>query len=275
MRSVGVLIPRPFEALSAATQYFLRDLASATAAEGIALAYHHSAATGRSRPGRLLKSLLAEHPAELWVLYESLNPVARFFRTSGTPAILCGGPAVDEGLSLCAFDGQAALRHAIGVFSRAGHTRIVAATRFRRPLREQVFREEFEKRGLGFDPETHMPVWGNDRERLHELLCSRLTAPDRPTAWIVNGLEGLVVVFSTLLELGLRIPDDVSLLTIGSDPMLGCFRPAIGHYSTPHRTLANAMARMIRNHLQSPPSAPVVKLLQTEYVRGGSVGRVP
>ena len=271
-RSVGVLSPQPLDALSAATQHFLRDLAAIVAPDGITFVHHHSAATRHERPGRLLKDLLAEHPADLWLLYEASLPVARFFRDSGTPAIVCGGPAVDEGLPACGFDGQAAIRHAIGVFSRAGHTRIVAPTRYPRPLRERIFREEFAKLGLPFDLQTQMPRWDSDPEQLHDLLCSRLNAPDRPTAWIVNGLEGLVVVFSTLLELGLRVPEDISLLTFGSDPMLPFFRPAISHYSTPHRMLALAMAQMIRAHLQAPPPAPVLKLLQTEFVPGGSVG---
>ena len=76
------------------------------------------------------------------------------------------------------------------------------------------------------------------------------------------------------MELGLRIPQDVNRLTTGSEPMVGCFRPTISHDSSPHRTLALAMARMIRTHLQSPPSAQLVKLFQTEFVRGGSVGPV-
>jgi DNA-binding LacI/PurR family transcriptional regulator len=274
-RSVGVLGPQPLEALSAATQQFLRDLASLTAAEEITFVHHHSAATRHERPGRLLKALIAEHPADLWLLYEASIPVARFFRESGTPAIVCGGPAVDLGLSACGFDGQAAVRHAIGVFSRAGHTRIIAPTRYPRPLREQIFREEFENRGLSFDRQTHMPCWNSDSDQLHDLLCSKLTSADRPTAWIVNGLEGLVVMFSTLMELGLRVPNDISLLTIGSDPMLKCFRPTISHYSTPHRSLALAMAKMIRSHLQARPTAPVLKLLQTDFVSGGSVGRAP
>ena len=274
-RSVGVLIPRPLDALFVATQHFLRDLAAVTAPDGITFVYHYSAATGHSRPGRLLKALLAEHPADLWLIYEASKPVARFFRNAGTPAIICGGPAVDEGLSFCGFDGMPALRHAIGTFCRAGHTRIVAATRYPRLLRERVFREEFAQRGLAFDLQTNMPCWNSDPDQLHDLLCARLNAADRPTAWIINGLEGLVVLFSTLLELGLRVPGDISILTIGSDPMLRCFRPAISHYSTPHRTLALAMARMIRAHLQSPPPTPVLKLLQTEFVPGGSVGPVP
>lgn len=274
-RSVGVLNPQPLDSLSAATRNFLRDLAVMAAAEGIALINHDSAAILHDRPERLLKALLAEHPADLWLLYEASIPVARFFRDTGTPAIVCGGPAVNEGLPACGFDGQAALRHAIGVFSRAGHTRIIAPTRYPRPLREQVFREEFAKRGFSFDLQTHMPCWHSDPDQLHELLCARLNSRKRPTAWIVNGLEGLVVVFSTLLELGLRIPDDISLLTFGSDPMLKCFRPAISHYSTPHRTLALSMSRMIRAHFRSPPTSPVLKLLQTEFVPGGSVGPPP
>ena len=274
-RSVGVLLPRPFEAMHVGTQHFLRDLAEVTAPDGITFVHHHFDATHRSRPGRFLQALLAEHPADLWLIYEASIPVARYFRDTAIPAIICGGSAVDEGLSYCGFDGVAALRHAIGTFSRAGHTRIIAPTRYPRPLREQAFREDFGKRGLVFDPETHMPCWHGDPDQLHDLLCTRLSTPDRPTAWIINGLEGLVVLFSTLLKIGLRVPDDISLLTLGSDPMLNCFRPVISHYSTPHRALALAMAQLIRSHLQAPPPPPILKLLQTEFVRGGSVGKAP
>ncbi len=179
-RSVGILIPRPLDALSIATQHFLRDLAAATAPEGISFVHHSSEATHRSRPERLLKALLAEHPADLWLLYEASKPMARFFHTTGTPAIVCGGAALDEGLSFCGFDGAAALRHAIGTFSRAGHSRIVAATRYQRPLRERIFREEFAKRGLSFDLQTNMPCWNSDPDQLHDLLRTRLSAPGSP-----------------------------------------------------------------------------------------------
>lgn len=274
-RTVGVLIPQPLDGMSAPTQNFLRDLSALVAAEGIKLNYHATVAAHRAKPGRLLKAILAEHPADLWLIYEASKPMVGFFKSAGLPVIVCGGPGADESVSHCAFDGVAAQRHAIGVFARAGHTRIVTATRYPRPLREKVVHEEFAKRGLAFDPALHMPLWNNDPEQLRKLLQRRLAAADRPTAWLINGLEGLLVFFSVLMELGLRIPDDVSVLTIGTEPVLDCFRPTISHYATPHRILARGMARMIRAHLDSPPAEPMIRLLQTEYVRGGSVGPAP
>jgi DNA-binding LacI/PurR family transcriptional regulator len=70
-------------------------------------------------------------------------------------------------------------------------------------------------------------------------------------------------------------PDDLSVLALGSDPMFACFCPAIGNYQTPYRPLARATADIIRTHLRTPRTAPMLKLLQTEYVRGGSVGPPP
>jgi DNA-binding LacI/PurR family transcriptional regulator len=274
MRSVAVLIPKPLDVTDALTLAFLRELVAVTEADGITVAVHHSAATHRKHPAKLLETLVREQPADLWLLYEASIPVAGFFRAEKIPAVVCGGAGAAEGLPVCAFDGAAALRHALGVLIRAGHTRIVAASRYHRPLRERVFREEFERRGLQFDRSRHMPLW-SDPGQLHQLLCTRLRGPESPTAWIINGMEGLIVFFSTMLELGLRIPNDVSLLTFGSDPMLGCFRPAVAHYSTPHRTLAVAVAKMIRSHFESQSNAADSKLIQTVYVPGGSVGPAP
>ena len=272
---VGVLAPRTVDALSIATQHFLRELAAETEADGIEYSYHHSVATQRKRPARRLRTLFAENPSDLWLLYEAPIPVARFFKSSGTPAIICGGPSLDEGVSYCGFDGAAVLRHAIGVFVRAGHTRIILPSRYRRRIREQAFREEFEKRGIPFQPSVHMPLWNSDVDQLRRLLCRRLDSPDRPTACILNTLEALIVLYSCLMERRLTVPNDLSVLTFGSDPMLRCFCPAICYYQTPYRALALAMADMIRSHLQSPNRAPTVKLLLSEYVHGGSVGPVP
>ncbi len=66
---------------------------------------------------------------------------------------------------------------------------------------------------------------------------------------MLNGLDALIMMFSILLTLGLRVPKDVSIFSMGSDPMLACFRPAVGHYSSPHRALAQAIAGMIRESM--------------------------
>ena len=84
-----------------------------------------------------------------------------------------------------------------------------------------------------------------------------------------------MILFSTLLALGLRMPRDVSLLTFGSDQVLTSFRPVISHYMTSERSMTPALARMIRSLRQLPPPTPVLKLLQTEYVAGESVGPAP
>ena len=272
---VGVLTPQPFDALPTSTQHFLRQTATETETEGIVYSHHDSVATQRQRPHRWLKAMLAEDPADLWLLYEATIPVARFFRSSGAPAIICGGPAFDEGVPYCGFDGAAALRHAIGMLVRAGHTRIILPSRHHRRIREQTFREEFGKRGIPFHASVTMPLWNSDIDQLRRLLCQRLDAPERPTAIILNGLNALIVLYSCLMERRLAVPDDLSVLSIGSDPMMGCFHPAIGYYETPYRPLARATADMIRSHLQALKSAPAVKLLQTNYVQGGSVGPAP
>lgn len=273
-RLVAVLISKPVENLPLGTQLAFRDLEERTRQEGIRFVYHISEANRLSQPTRRLNALLAEHEADLWLLHEASRPVAQFFKSIGISAIICGGPGPDVGLPICGFNGSAAVRHAIGVFTRAGHRDIVMATRFPRPIREKLMREEFEKRGMPFDMDRNMPCWENDREKLERLLVERLEDPARSTAWILNGLDALIMIFSTLLTLRLQVPKDVSILSMGSDPMLDCFRPAVGHYSSPHRILATAIAGMIRDELTSPGGKPRHRRLETEYVPGGSVGKV-
>ena len=57
---------------------------------------------------------------------------------------------------------------------------------------------------------------------------------------MINGLNAMIVLFSTLLELGLTVPGDLSVVVSGSDPMFEHFRPRLSHYLTSHRPLALA-----------------------------------
>jgi DNA-binding LacI/PurR family transcriptional regulator len=268
---VGIFLPGPFDLLGSGMRNFLRDLRKLLEGDGATHFCHHLESRELKLAPRKLEALLAEQQADIWFLVQPSLETVEFFRMSGRPAVIVGGPATDMGFPYCAYDGAATLRHAVGVLARAGHTRIMAPFCFPNPLGVETIREEFEKRGLGFNQSLHAPFWNNDPETFGKLLRTRLGAADRPTAIILTGITAFIVLYSTLLECGLSIPQDISVISADSDPMLAYFRPSLTHYATPYHPLALVAARMIRVRLRTPGAPPETKLLFTEYVRGESV----
>lgn len=269
--TVGFFLPEPFDSLGSGVRNFLRDLRKLLEGDGATHFCHHLESRELTPPPRKLEALFAEQQADIWFLLQPSIETAGFLRRSGRAAVVCGGPASDAGFSYCAYDGSATLRHAVGVLARAGHTRIMAPFCFPNPLGAETIREEFAKRGMGFRQSLHAPFWNNDPEILRELLRTRLAAADRPTALVLTGMTAFIVLYSTLLERGLSIPRDISVVSADSDPMLAYFRPRLTHYPTPHHPLALVAARMIRARLLTPGAPPETKLLLTEYARGESV----
>ena len=201
--------------------------------------------------------------------------MASFFMKSGVPAVVCGGPVSDPAIPYVAFDGVATLRHAIGVLSRAGHTKISAPLHYLRPGRIEAFREEMASRNLPFDPDYNSPSWDGNHQQLIDILRNLLGSPDRPTAIIINGMNAVITLFSVLLELGLKIPKDISIIISGSDPLFSHFHPQLSYYSTSHKALASITAKMIREHLRNPGTPPKKELLLMEYFQGKSIGPAP
>ncbi len=268
---IGVILPRPIDELSPGTQDLMRDLAEALSPEHAEFVYHHSSVAHLSKPEKHLQAVVDERRVDLWLLYEASLPVAHFFEISQIPAVVCGGPAFNSTLPYCAFDGMATLRHAIGVLSRAGHTRIIAPLRYDRPSRVEALRDELKKRHIDFIEEYHCPVWNNDPNTLRQLLRRLFDLSHRPTAIILNGLDALIVLYSTLLEKGLTVPNDISIIVSGSDPTFEHFSPRLNHYTTPHKKLAQVLAKMIRAILRGQAPKNRQEVLLMDYLKGESV----
>lgn len=274
-QTVAVLLPTPLDALSSGTQDFLRDLATRLSPDQVTLAPHYHNVYQLKKPQSRLQKIVEEHKADLWLLYEASIPIARFFKKNNIPTILCGGPVSDPELPYMAFNGIATLRHAIGVLSRAGHTRISAPIHYNRPGQIEAFQQEMESRSLPFSIEYNTPVWEHSSDQLFELLLPLLSSPDRPTAIIINGMDAVITLYSVLLKLGLSVPQDISLIISGSDPLFTHFKPQLSYYSTSHQQLANALAHMIRKHLRNPGTPPAKELLLMDYIPGKSVASPP
>lgn len=144
---------------------------------------------------------------------------------------------------------------AFGHLFAAGHSRVVMPMFQRKPnvmimLRETV-RQIYLERGLPYSDSYHMPEVNG--KTLHDLreTTRALFKLTPPTAFVAGNFRHWLAVFSTLSSLGLRVPDDVSLICLSRSDDMDTVEPAPAHFSYP----VNRMIRAILKTLDQPSSS--------------------
>jgi LacI family transcriptional regulator len=142
-------------------------------------------------------------------------------------------------------------------------------------LREAGYVQALRAGGITRDP-------GLTRNGDFELTASRqaarslLTSADRPTAVFAANDLSAIALLRTALDLGLRVPDDLSIVGFDDIPEASRESPPLTTVQQPMQRLGSAAAGMLFTMLDGgTPTAPEVQLPTRLVVRGttGPPGR--
>jgi LacI family xylobiose transport system transcriptional regulator len=217
--------------------------------EGLSLVLSQSA--GRLRPGRSwLDGVLARRPTGVLLVLSNLEAVQREQLATRDIPFAVIDPAGDLEAGVPAVGstnwqgGLAATRHLIGL----GHRRIGVVAGPERMLcsraRVDGYRAALETAGLPFDPDL---VRSGDFHHGAGTECGRelLRLEDRPTAVFAgNDLQALGV-YEAARELGLSVPQDLSVVGFDDLPVARWVGPALTTVRQPLAEMAAAAARMV------------------------------
>jgi DNA-binding LacI/PurR family transcriptional regulator len=102
-------------------------------------------------------------------------------------------------------------------------------------------------------------------EGLHRLFQDR----KRPTGLIIANPFSVVAVISYLYLHGLKVPEEVSIISLRDHPILKLFPISIAHYSTAS-FLRQVTSALLRQGVQG--SLTKQKLIEADFVQGKSLG---
>lgn len=152
------------------------------------------------------------------------------------------------------FDHPAAMQLAVTHLTGMGHRRILPVfTHFAtRPgvMRTQAF--DAALRAAGGKPIGKiMPKTANST--VFDEVCEVLARPDRPTAMVVQGTRVLGSTLNAIAYVGLRVPDDISLISIGDSDASAEHFPAITALSLDHVALVKIIADRLLARIRKEP----------------------
>ncbi|MGW4289929.1 LacI family DNA-binding transcriptional regulator [Streptomyces sp. NPDC004673] len=210
-----------------------------------------SESAGRLTPGRTWADQVAgRRPHGVILVLSGLDESQRALLTSRSVPFVVMDPAGDPGADVPSVGatnwqgGLAATRHLIDL----GHTRIGAIGGPSRMMcaraRLDGYRSALESAGLPADPAL-IREGDFHHESGHRLGLDLLGRPDRPTAVFAgNDLQALGL-YEAARELGLRVPEDVSVVGFDDLPVARWVGPPLTTVRQPLTEMAEAAARLV------------------------------
>ncbi|PZO80590.1 MAG: LacI family transcriptional regulator [Mesorhizobium amorphae] len=211
-------------------------------------------------------------------------------RRAGRPLVLLDrsipGFVVDSVVS----DDKVASFRAASLLLRAGHRRIayISATSAAEPVyrgphqihlstvlgRIEGMQDALAKAGL--DPSAGLIRLGaRSPETTAAIVRELFGLPARPTAILASDNIIALSVFKTIREIGLRIPDDVSLIAFTDADWTSVTAPTVTVIEQPVYELGRESARILFSRMEKPDAEPAQKVIATRLIERASVAGPP
>jgi LacI family xylobiose transport system transcriptional regulator len=227
----------------------IRGVENVARDEGLSVVLSESA--GRLTPGQTwVDGVLARRPTGVILVLSGLDPAQRAQLISRDIPFVVLDPAGDPGEDVPAIGatnwqgGVAATRHLLELGHRrigviGGPTGIMCSR-----ARIDGYRAALETAGIAFDPDL-VRIGNFHHEAGYTQALELLRRPDRPTAVFTgNDLQALGL-YEAARELGLRIPQDLSVVGFDDLPLARWISPPLTTVRQPLTEMAEAAARLV------------------------------
>ena len=227
----------------------------------------------RNDVGRIARHL-ATIAADAWVVESGSYPLLEWCATRPTPCLALYGRTGDKPLARTGPDTAPALRSATRHLVALGHRRIVLITRtsHRKPTpgrSERAFLEELASHGV-VSGDYNLPDWKETPEGFHQLL-SNLFKSTPPTALIIDEIPHFFAAVAFCARHGIRVPEQVSLVSTDCDAMLDWCHPGFAHLRWDNALIVRRVVRWVNDVRIGKPDRKTINV-PAEFVPGGSTG---
>ena len=195
-------------------------------------------------PVKRLEALVAEERCSAWMLLRSSAAVQEWFSKSGTPCLIRGYPHPGTDLPHLDVDWHATARHAAGRLWRMGHRRVVVLSPAE-PLKgvEAAVRGVLELGEPGF--EASVMVEDGSTAGVIRILGRVLRLQPGPTAIIATRARQAATALTWLASQGVKVPENLSLVTLAWEPFLDHLVPEISGYRIDPEAVAKLVVRRL------------------------------
>jgi DNA-binding LacI/PurR family transcriptional regulator len=225
---------------------------------------------------RRIKAMVAKTPADAWIVAAGSREVLKWFSGEAVPCLALYGRTGGLPLARTGPNKVPAYQAATRQLIELGHHRIALITRRarRKPTPgevERAFLHELVAHGIPTG-DFNLPDWKETPEGFSDLLENLFRATP-PTALIIEEEPRLLAAMAFLLRKGIKVPDQVSLVSTDDDSLDWC-HPGFAHMTWDTTLIVRRVVRWVAAVGRGRPDCKVINY-PAEFVPGGSIGPVP
>lgn len=272
-KTVGVLIPEPVGRLRPLIALWIDELKDLLIEEGYRLRIHEGRQYYQTNPARSLERLTGQNTHGAWVLTLSSEAMQRWFARRKIPCLIAGSTYPEVTLPHYDLDYRAICRHAAGVLLRLGHRRLALLNRESRragDVDSELGFLEGVRASSHADVTADIAYHSDDVDSVAHALKRLLDKKTPPTAIVVSNSYAYLSTTSLLAQRGLRVPQEISLISRDDDPFLGSLAPAPARYPVDPHTFAKKMLGSLLQLLDRGPVPRSSAALLPKFTAGGS-----
>jgi Transcriptional regulators len=271
---VAFLTPEPLEQLRPMQTLWIDELRAMLSERGCRLHVFHGRQYFRTNPGPALEKLTQQNPHGCWVLILSNEKTQRWFEQHRVPCIVAGSvyPGID--LPFRDIDHRAMCRHAAGVMLAAGHRKIALVIQRSRRAGDVASETGFlEGVRQSSHPDATAVICPHDAtvSGISNALRRLMDQRPAPTALLVANPNHYLTIVSRLVQMGRRVPEDVSVVSRDEDPFLSYLVPTPTRYVTNAHAVAKSLLRPLIELLEGGAVTHRAVRIMPNFVRGESL----
>ncbi|HRT59222.1 MAG TPA: substrate-binding domain-containing protein [Candidatus Paceibacterota bacterium] len=213
-----------------------------------------------------------------WVLANSTREMQLWFSRRQLPCVIVGSrhPGVDLPFVDKAY--RAICRHAVGLFLSRGHERIALLNPDSGAAGDLESEQGFEE-GIAQTRRHNIQGCVVRHDGTVSNLCARLNGlfrrPGAPTALLVSRSMNVLTVMGHLLRSGVRIPEDVALISRDHDSFLERVVPSVARYVVSPETMARAICATVLAMVNNGKVSPAQRQIMPKFTEGETLGPAP
>jgi DNA-binding LacI/PurR family transcriptional regulator len=240
---------------------------------GHTVIYAPSSLTEIKMDVKQLARMVEKTEADAWVVAGGTGEVLQWFMLQKVPAFALFGRRRQLKIAGIGPDAIPAIVEATRRLINLGHQRIVYLDSLYKVSEPgtagTAFSDALSAGGITAGS-YNLPGWEGGVEGLYAYLDSSFQRTP-PTAIIVSSSPNYFATLHFLLNRGIRVPQDLSLICVDDDPHFTQCRPSVAHIGWSSRPVVNRIVRWVNNVSQGKEDTRQT-LIKAEFVEGGTIG---
>lgn len=252
----------------------LLELQAQLVSHGISYEEIFDARLAGPRPFAALRSLAHARPHVCWVLLASTSSMQAWYSEGGLPALVLGSCHPETRLPSIDRDYRATGWHAAGELIRHGHSQVGLVLPASPLAGDLAFRNGFKAYMANRSVSVSELVADDNPAVFRSRIDRFFRSHRRPTALLILRPAYSLALVIQLLRMGFRIPEDASIISRDTHPLIDTAFPDLTRYSSPTSVLATRTIRLAESLLGGKALPPTPIFITPHFIPGSTLGTV-